>query len=103
MTVTSEALASETRANIAGNLRLLRRVTGAKAQEVADAIGISRQAFQNRMAHDDPTPCSAEDLALLALYFGVPVDVFYGLPQETLRRLPDLGVAVFTCNAQTAA
>lgn len=93
MTLVQEARGNA-RENVAANLRLLRRVTNVKVEQLADALGISRQAVHNRMTNKNPTPIGSDEVAGLAVFFNVPVDVFYEPVETTLSRLVDLGVHV---------
>lgn len=73
-------------------LRALKSAHRLRDQDIADAMGMTRSAIQSRMT--GATQCSPGELAGFALFFAVPVGLFYDPPEWVT---PDLGIRGNAC------
>jgi transcriptional regulator with XRE-family HTH domain len=79
------------RADTAARLRALQQVLGKSEKEMADAAGVSRQAWSNYVSRTNPNAISLEAVRNLKRQFGVPSDwIFLGdgteIKDDNLKR-----------------
>lgn len=77
----------EARVGVPAVVRSLMSYFDIKGGDLASALHVSRGAISMRLT--GATVIKQEELAALAVYFGVPIDVFYARPDDALRWVID--------------
>ena len=79
------ARAAEARRDIPKVIRLLLAVSGTRAKDLGEALGVSEQSMSERLT--GKTRISSEEIAACALFFDVDPGVFYRDPDGFRKQI----------------